>query len=379
MKKNFFYLMVIFITVIGCAFFFNFGCGQTQNGSGTNVWIWEEHPELGSGTVEFTEIPIDTQYWDEFTPLGHIMPPQHPIPTSAGGFQFNQLLMTSEPQDVRSPAKGVITKIRLSNNTSAGFSSEDYAFTIYHTNDFVTFFDHLSNVDPKILSKLSSPLVVGENSVYVTIEAGDVIAKTGIDIAGLGWYLYDRTLPSKYIDKSLYGPYSIYSVFPLDYFRSDLKDYLYKFVKRTKDPRGGRFDFDVDGTIQGNWIVEGSDPVNKDFWNPWLSFCFDMYDPDYRRISIGNTLIQTIGETYGKLTCPISGPDFTSVTPTSGIATYKLRMAEDGQEFFGRTIDPTIFYTLIVKMIDTRKIKVELFKGDVSDPSFTSKALIFTR
>jgi hypothetical protein len=358
------------------------GCSQQQQGAGDSHdwkwWSWEEHPELGTGTVEFTVIPLETAYFKEFTPMGHLALPQHPIPTAAGGFQFNELLFTSEAQPIRAPARSVITNIRLSTNESAGFYKEDYSITLYHTNDFVSVFDHLSSIEPSILSKIP-PIVAGENKVYVTVEAGDIIAKTGKEIAGLGWYLYDRTKHLSLIGEDKYGPL-IYAAFPLDYFRNDLKAILYSYVPRTKEPRGGKIDFDIDGTISGNWIVEGSNPISgSEPWSVWLSFCYDMYDPDCRRISIGNSLARSKGESSGFLTCPKSGPAFTVVTPSYGPAIYKIYPVQEGDEFYGRPINDSNLFTLLVQMVNDRKIKIELFKGDIDNPTFTDKAMYYTR
>jgi len=342
-------------------------------------WWWREYPELGTGRVEFTVIPVDPSCFNEFTPMGHIMLPQHPIPTAAGGFQFNTSTLNN-PQPVRAPADGVITGIRYlrMRDQAKGVEYDDYMLRLHHTNTFITTFDHLSTIDPAILSKIPA-LQEGFNEVYVPVKAGDVIAMTGMYVAGLGWYLEDREANLNFINKKKYGPIA-YSVFPLDYFRQDLKELLYTFVKRTKEPRGGRIDFDVDGTVSGNWIVEGSDPQSgAEPWSVWLSFCYDMYDPDCRRISIGMALGRTIGEDNGMLTCPKSGPAYTEVTPESGPAVYRLYPIEEGQEFFGAPVDDTVRYTLLVQMVNKRKIRVELFRGDVPNPSFTSNAMLYTR
>jgi len=349
---------------------------QNEGGRENEEWR-KEYPELGTGRVEFTVIPVDTAYFSEFTPMGHIMLPQHPIPTPAGGFQFNTF---NNPQPVRAPADGVITGIRYlkMRDQAEGVEYDDYMLRLHHTNTFITTFDHLSAIDSAILSKIP-PLKEGFNEVYVPVKAGDVIAKTGMYIAGLGWYLEDLEANLSYVNKEKYGPMA-YSVYPLDYFRQDLKDILYAFVRRTKEPRGGKADFDVDGTLSGNWIVEGSDPQSgPEPWSVWLSFCYDMYDPDCRRISIGVALGRTIGEDNGILTCPKSGPAYTEVTPASGPAVYRLYPIGEGQEFFGTPVDDTVRYTLLVQMVDNRKIKVELFRGDVPNPSFTSNAMYYTR
>ncbi len=366
-----------FLPILIFLLVFSIGCEKGSDSS--NDWVWEEHPELGTGSVVFSYVPITYEAFYEFWPMGHINLPEHPIPTMGGGFQFTPQTKKS-PVDVRSPADGVITWIRKLVVEQNGVTYEDYALRIYHTNTFVSFLDHLSSIDESVMKKLRS-LNIGENKVYVRVNAGDVIAKTGVNIEGLGWYLYNREANLDYINKAKYGPYNPYSVFPLDYFPDAEKTNLYSYIKRTKNPRSGKCDFDIKGTLSGNWIVKGGDPIAKPQpWSVWLSFCYDMFDPDYRRVSIGQDLGKMIGKPDGVLTSPKSGPEYTSVTKNSGKVVYKLFDVSEGEEFnIGHPYDDTIKYTLLVEMQSDDEIKVELFNGDIASPEFTSNAMFYTR
>ncbi|MGQ9604110.1 MAG: hypothetical protein ACUVUU_07835 [bacterium] len=76
---------------------------------------------------------------------------------------------------VKSPAKGVITKIIFTH--WAGFS--DYSVHIRHSKTLLTRFNHLSEIDDEILNKIGKPLEEGwdGNSVCVPVEAGMLLEK----------------------------------------------------------------------------------------------------------------------------------------------------------------------------------------------------------
>ena len=168
-------------------------------------------------------------------------------------------------------------------------------------------------------------------------------------------------------------------MFAFDYFKEDIRRQLFTtYIKRTAEPRGGKIDFDVAGTLSGNWIVEGSDVIKSaDSWNYWLAFVYDMYYPESRRISIGVALGKTINRLNGLLTQPVEGPEYKDVTVSTGPAVYKLADAVEGMNSFPTQAD--IKYTLLAQVVEEHKIKVQLFEGNVENPSFTDIAMYYTR
>jgi hypothetical protein len=125
--------------------------------------------------------------------------------------------------------------------------------------------------------------------------------------------------------------------------------------------------------------VEGSNVISSpDPWNYWLAFVYDMYYPESRRISIGVELAKTINRPNGLLTQPVEGPAYTNVTTaSSGPAVYKLADAVEGMNSLPTQAD--IKYTLLAQVVAEDKIKVQLFEGNVGNPSFTESAMYYTR
>ncbi len=366
----------VFGTIFAAALLFS-GC--TMDISQDDIWSWGSYPELGTGPVEFTVVPLEYEAFDAINPMGHMNLPQHPIPTSAGGFNFSA---NGYNKDVKAPADGLITAIRSTTVRSTDGTQifPDYAVRIYHTNTFMTWYDHLSAIDSAILAKTGA-LQEGWNKTRVSVKAGDVFGKTAASpqqVVGLGMYAYDKEKTLNFINPEKYGPFGAHAVFAFDYFREDIKSQLFTYIKRTAEPRGGKIDFDVAGALSGNWIVEGSDVISSpDPWNYWLAFVYDMYYPESRRISIGVELSKTINRLNGLLTQPVEGPEYKDVTVSSGPAVYKLADAVEGMNSFPTSADIT--YTLLAQVVEEDKIKVQLFEGNVENPSFTDSALYYTR
>ncbi len=338
---------------------------------------WGNYPGLGEGTVTYEVSPVDLKYIREISPLGHISACGHPIPTSHIYWELARTdLEPFPPEDgfnkpVRAPARGVVTKIIFT--SWAGYA--DYSVHISHTNTFRTVFNHLSEIDSEILSKTGT-LQVGENKIYVPVDAGHIIGRTSAayaQSAALDMGTYDRTV-HHFIHPEKYPVLIPNAVSPFDYFRDDLKALVYEKVKRRTEPRGGKFDFDERGKLVGNWFLEGTTGSTDDGWKNYLSFAYDMYDPQYLRISLG--------EKAGCMLARVKGnaPDFKDIDVTSGEVVYKLIPVEEGAEFLSYCpLSDYVIATLLVKMINIEKIKIEVFDGDISNPSFTSNAKYYTR
>jgi hypothetical protein len=351
-----------------------------MDNSQDDIWSWGSYPELGTGTVEFTVVPLEYGTFDAINPMGHMNLPQHPIPTSAGGFNFSA---NGYNKDVKAPADGLITAIRFTHvyGPDNMTSFPDYAVRIYHTNTFLTWYDHLSAIDEAILAKTGA-LQEGWNKTRVSVKAGDVFGKTAASpkqVVGLGMYAYDKEKTLNFINPEKYGPFGAHAVFAFDYFKEDIRRQLFTtYIKRNAEPRGGKIDFDEVGKLSGNWIVEGSDVIKSaDSWNYWLAFVYDMYYPESRRISIGVELGKTINRLNGLLTQPVEGPEYTDVTASTGPAVYKLADAVEGMNSLPTSAD--IKYTLLAQVVAEHKIKVQLFEGNVGNPSFTDSAMYYTR
>lgn len=357
-----------------------FGCKDKNNVPTEPSWQdivndwWGNYPELGEAPVIYEVSPFDTSEIFDIFPLGHIFhhktgQPSHPIPTD---HTYWTLKSGYTPAKLKAPASGIITVI----NNSSGNDYTDYSMTITHTNTFKTVFWHLTTIDSSIIKKVGT-LNIGSNKVSIAINAGDILGTcNGID---MGSYYKNANL--SFIHPEKYPLPIPFAVSPLEYFQEPFKTSLYEKVKRVAPPRGGKIDFDILGKLSGNWFYEGTTGKDQDGYKNYLAFVYDVLDPKYLRISLGIKALPP----WGLLArVKNNGPDFKNVDINSGQVVYKLMEVGEGMEFYCELYDIPIpefqtEYTLLVKVIDNEKIKIQVFDGDVSEPTFTENAKYFTR
>ena len=321
--------------------------------------VWKVYPELGEGPVTYEYSPLDPEIITVIDPLGHIFYHRdgtipHPLPTD-----HTYWFSTGTEKVVRVPAKGVITLISFYG---------DFSVTITHTNTFKSVFWHIYELYPSILSQAGGMEPNSEKQVYIPVEAGQEI---GIARGVLDFGAYDKTV-TRFINPERYGPLTRHTVCPLDYFAEPLKSLLYSKVERKAEPRGGEIDFDQPGKLAGNWFIEGAgDYTDQNLWKKVVAFVYDYLEPSNLRISLSWETFPPYGELFS---VKGNGPDFREVDVNTGEVVYKLYplctpySPEQG-----------VYCTLLVKMVDNDRIKLEVFPGDVDNPSFTENAKYYVR
>ena len=112
---------------------------------------------------------------------------------------------------------------------------------------------------------------------------------------------------------------------------------------------GGKIDYDVDGTLAGNWFLEGApyDYTASSYLHAdkQLAFVYDMYTPSTLVISCGGTL-RPFPFSYH---ITEGGLDFALVTPDSGMVTWPIS--------FGPWV------VVAAEMLSARRVRVEVFVG----------------
>jgi hypothetical protein len=143
-------------------------------------------------------------------------------------------------------------------------------------------------------------------------------------------------------------------------------------VRRDGADRDGKIDFDVAGTLAGNWFHE-SLPVGESTqpsgWTRHLAFVYDNVQPSLPCISIGGTL-----SLAGVFAVNPSDLPFDRVRPESGLVMFALRSGG----VLGTPVGEVVG-TLLVQMLDASRIRVETFAGPVPPAGFTSAAQIYLR
>ena len=160
---------------------------------------------------------------------------------------------------------------------------------IYYSCTLSTVYIHLNELAPEIL-EVTGEFSQGSRWYWgpspdqspIAVKAGQVFAKVG---GSFDFSVHDSevtldgfTIPSRY------SQLKIHTVDPFDYFEEPLRTKLLEKNLRTAEPRGGQFDFDIDGRLVGNWFLEGAENQGEEVM---LAFAYDYLDPTQVRISVG--------------------------------------------------------------------------------------------
>jgi len=234
----------------------------------------------------------------------------------------------------------------------------------------------------------------------IPVQAGQLIGK--VEAFGLlGMLTVDSNvtlpgfvIPAHYDDE----PWKIHAVPPFDYFAEPVRSQILAKSPRTKEPVGGRIDFDIDGKLVGNWFLEGTDYRSDvevgycgdylcPYWNGHLAFVYDFVDPDQIRVSIGYDSGLYPQGPYG---VKGNAPDPRFVGVDSGVVTFQLVDLENRDADFGITTrgkplvtqsTDNVVGVILVEMLDERSVKIEIIPGVTASrgSDFSDAAKVYER
>jgi len=186
------------------------------------------------------------------------------------------------------------------------------------------------------------------------------------------------TLRLEFVNPLRYGRDTITSDGPIQYFDEPLRSMLYAKVKRTGSEKDGRLNYDVAGTLSGNWYAEDLPVADSGRGDTMyygvrkLSFARDVFSPERQRVSIGG-----LGFT-GLYGVPSDAPDFASITPASGLVVYRLLAAGEPQA----PPPTTQLGWLLVQLLDAERLRIQAISindSRVPPAAFTSGAELYLR
>lgn len=359
--------------------------------------------------VLFTTSPINPDAITVIEPQGELtdIVSGHITPGDHIGIRYDP---TGPTQNVYALADGYLVRVEKQPRSKAfGTTKEVDNYHLYfeYSCSLFSSYVHVTEISKEVveadaqLLQLTQKNVKNTEFVYirVPIKAGHVIGKAeGFGLLGMLTVDTNVTLTGFVTPKLYEGePWKIHAVPPFEYFTEPTKTQLRAKNPRTKEPKGGKIDFDEDGKLVGNWFLEGTDYAGDTkgvgycgeylcpYWNTHLAFVYDFVDPDQVRISIGyDTGITTRGP-YGVAN---NAPNPKSISVDSGTVAYHLVALENrdadagiitqGKPLITKNTD-TIVGTVLVKMIDNRTIKIEIFPENTGQNTFSEGARIYKR
>ena len=344
-----------------------------------------------SDRIAFRSAPVDLSATEVIVPLG-LMSGSHVTPVDHIYFQNNS--NRTLDIDVFTPAAGTVTRIERMSQTQADSGAEpidDFRLVIEHGCLLSSIFIHVASLAPA-LAAVAPPL--GQyTSVDVRVQAGDLIGSyrgnVDYNVVDLDVNLPGLLIPASYERE----PWKIHAAPPFAYFTDEIQAQMNAKSLRAEAPFDGRFDYDIDGRLVGNWFQQGtngyggSDPQR--YWAGHLAIAYDHLDPSHVVISIG-----TFDGASLQLAVRGNTPDPADVTVESGLVSYELveydYFVPGGQRWDrgsyaagieARNYDSTPRGVVLLQLIEDRLLKVETFPGKTSTkvPGFTAAALIYER
>ncbi|MHA1730899.1 MAG: hypothetical protein ACTSU5_03105 [Promethearchaeota archaeon] len=329
-------------------------------------------PSSAASSYKLSVYPVDLSALIGIVPLGHLAAPSHIFPTDHVYFELNDP-ETSIP--VRSPAGGVVTKVRRSGDT-------DFSMMIEFAPDLEGWFDHMTGLNASIFGDLTYD-ESGEAQPNTKVSAGDVLGTVGgpgMNGVCLDFGLYDLGVTLQgFVHPEFYGD-QVHTVCPLDYYgdaqKSELEDHLQ--WSGSGAPSCGKIDYDQSGKLVGNWFLKSWDVDMNQDWTiaaqNQLAFVYYNKDTSKVMVSIGG---QLFGNESGVYRVANDSTDPAEVSAGTGKVAYQLYTDPDTGPYGTVPANKTV----LVQVLAGDEIKVEGFTGShaASELEFTSGAIVYDR
>ena len=397
-------LTVSMLLVVACSWGSQPGTQPTATGGLDNIFRRYSCTEVG--TLPFSSTFFPPGLITVIVPMGKVSPKAGHVTPTDHLYIHRDPPLGEDTDYVLAPADGFIVDIgRFSDDQPliAGDRSApkvpDHRVIFMHSCTFFTIFIHLGALAPAIAEKtgeipLGGSWFAGESGA-IEVQSGQPIAKFGGDSFDWSVHDADKTLPGFVVPEHYEGaPWKIHTVDPFQFYDEFVKSELLSKVPRQVEPRAGKIDYDIEGTIVGNWFLDGTVDYrgnlatgSRRYWEGHLSIAYGHIDPTQIRISIGfetgisNDLCNVCFGAYGVRE---NQPDPATVGPESGLVKYELMSRRDSARHDHASKDQlgtTPLGTFLVQHLGDQTIRVEVIPG--KDPhavaGFSDASLIYRR
>lgn len=332
----------------------------------------------GEGPVSFEQAPMREQDVRVLLPYGLVVG-AHVTPIDHMYFEPADRTLGRDAYEVRAIADGVIYNLqpREVNVDTGAAKAREWRMDIAHTCTFTSYFDLLTSITPELEAAYNASRAGGRWE-GVHVDAGQLVGHIGAQTLDFGVYDYNVTLPG-FVRPDHYGheTWKVHTVDPFPSFPDEPRAWMLAKMLRAAEPRAGKIDHDVDGTLQGNWFKVGTNYYSgvqpSYYWEGHLAIAPDAYDPSHFFFSIGNfsgsaRQFGIQGNADPKLVTPESGPRTwelvqyvhrDNVTGAYGFHSDGVRPG-NGVTAINRE---EVFGTVVLQMTGPRALKLEVFPG----------------
>ena len=377
--------------------------GSNTSMDGVKDRIFGRYPCTEDRGVRFTSSFFPSELITAVMPMGKVAPGSgHVTPT-------DHLYIHRDPPQgedldyVLAPADGLIVNIQRFPEDQPLIAGDwsspnvpDHRVVIMHSCSLFTIFIHLGEFTEAITEQTGEIPLNGNWSVGasppIALKSGQPIAKFGGD--SNDWSVHDAdTILTGFIVPDHYEveEWKIHTVDPFQFYDEPIKSELISKVIREAEPRAGKIDYDIEGTIAGNWFLDGTVDYSGNvpmgtprYWEGHLYIGYGYIDPTQIRISIGfdtgisKDLCNICRGAYG-----VRGnqPDPTDVNSDSGIIKYELMSRKEISMWIREQVGDTSIGTFLVQHLGDQTIRIEVIAGKTPDEvsGFSEDARIYRR
>jgi hypothetical protein len=378
---------IIYTTAILPLLLFNFtACKDNPVVQEEERWsIHDEFPDLPE-QVQFSHLPTDLSQMKGFGPKGALQG----IPKMHGGFGLLNYYTFPAPMiPVYAMGEGYIYNIEKDFRTVpdhwppdvAGTEYDDFSLNIVYSKHAGGYYGHVSALSDEIIEQ-AGEINEGRgvhNPVRIKITPGQIIGYIGPH-PGFDIGMYDYEREHYFANPSMYSPEYRSAVCYTDYLPASLREEIWAINPRMAEPRCGRVAYDKEGTLAGNWFLEGTTGLNE--WSKQLIVARHEIHGDRIAIADASPLLDGDGA-LNMNRFPylwfVKGntPEPESITVESGLVKYEV--ADSWILIQNEDADPE--GTLLIQMLEPEKIQYEYFEGKTADEvsDFTSYSKIYVR
>ena len=346
----------------------------------------------GTGTVMFANSPMKIEDIHSLSPYGQIVG-GHVTPIDHMYFEPKERSLGRDAYEVRAIQDAYIFQISV---REVGAESQerqepDFRLDMVHTCTFGSYFDLMTSLSTELEAIWNKGNFSG-----TSVKAGQLLGYVGAQTLDFGVYNYAE--PLDFINPEAYNrePWKIYTHDPFPYFPLEIRDKLLNKMIRKVEPRIGRINYDVDGTLSGNWFEVGTNFYNgvdkSKYWDGHFSLSLDPIDPSFWQIGIG-----FLNTEYNNFIIQGS-PDPLGVTVEHGKQIYELFMGGtyivnnpdkkwweapyDENDTYGVRLDrESQGRYIMLELLETRLLQLEVFsnvnKNSITE--FTKESRLYER
>jgi hypothetical protein len=263
-----------------------------------------------------------------------------------------------------------------------GTQYEDHLLELKVSKDVIVNYAHITTFHPNLIAQIGNlPNDEAGHKIAVEVKAGDTLGFVGPHGA-MDFSVTDRSLHLSILNPSRYPEDYIYAANIFDYYEEPVLGQMLAITLRQELPRGGKIDYDVEGRISGNWFLEGTTSYVQ--WSKQLAIVYHHIYGIRVVISDGSPMRDVPG---------IEGPGAPDVywvkgnapAPENigigdGIVKYTLINGKDPNSPYEYIEDEQpILGEVLIQLVESRKLRIEFFKGTTAPADFTSSAKIYVR